>query len=82
LEGISRDGVQPPAKAGSLPQVAQVGVQVGLEHIQRRRLHNLFGQPIPVLCQPHCGEVPLHIGTELSILQFMAVSPCPVPTDH
>ena len=34
----------PPAKAGSLDQVAQVGVQAGLEGLQTRRLHNLPGQ--------------------------------------
>ena len=39
----------PPAKAGSLHQVTQVRVQVGLEYLQRRRLHNLPGQPVPVL---------------------------------
>ena len=41
----------PPAKAGTLQQVAQVGVQINLEYIQRRRLHNLSGQPVPVPCQ-------------------------------
>jgi len=35
-----------------------------------------------VLCHPHCAEVPSHIGVELSVLQFMAISPCPVPTGH
>jgi len=42
-----------PAKAGSLDQVAQVG----LEYLQRRRIHNLLGQPVPVLCHPHCKKV-------------------------
>ena len=50
LEGTFRDHqVQPPCKAGSLQQVAQVGVQMGLEFLQRRRIHNLPGQPVPVL---------------------------------
>ena len=80
LEGISRDHrVQPSCKAGSLQNTAQVGIQESLEYLQRRRLHNFPGQPVPVL--PHCAEVPSHIGAKLPMLQFMAVSPCPVPTD-
>ena len=35
----------------------------------------------PVLRHPCCEEAPLHIGVALSILQFTAVSPCPVPTE-
>jgi len=35
-----------------------------------------------MLCYPHCEEVPLYIGAELSMLKFMAISPCPIPTDH
>jgi len=31
---------------------------------------------------PHYEEVPSHIGAELPVLQFMAVSPCLVPTDR
>jgi len=34
-----------PVKAGFLQQVAQVGVQMDLEYLLRRRLHNLSGQP-------------------------------------
>jgi len=36
-------------KAGPLQQAAQVGVQAGLEYLQRRRSHGLHGQPVPVL---------------------------------
>jgi len=53
MEGTSGDHwVQPPAKAGFLQQVAQVGIQMGLEYLQRRELHNLSGQPDPVVCHP------------------------------
>ena len=69
----------PPANAGSLQQVAQVGVQTGLEYLQRR-LHNPSGQPVPAL--HHCKEVLLHSGAELPMLTFMAISFCPVYTDH
>ena len=47
----------PPAKAGSLDQVAQVGVQAGVDYLQRRRLHNLSGQPVPALHDPHCEDL-------------------------
>jgi len=33
----------PPAKAGFLDQVAQVGIQEGLEYLQGRRLHKKRG---------------------------------------
>jgi len=36
-------------KQGHLEQAAQHRVQVGLEYLQRRRLHNLPGQPEPCL---------------------------------
>ena len=80
LEGTSRDHlVQLPCKAG-LQQAAQVSVQMSLEYLQRRRIHNLPGQPVPVLCHLYCEEVPSHTDVELPMLRFMAVSPCPVPT--
>jgi len=47
LVGVGRElkiiGSNPPAKAGSLEQDAQAGIQTGLEYLQRRRLHNLAG---------------------------------------
>jgi len=39
----------PPAIAGTLQQVAQVGIQMGLEYLHRRRLHHFTGQPVPEL---------------------------------
>jgi len=52
--GIGRDlcGSSSPTalpKQGHLEQAAQALVQAGLEYLQRRRLHNLPGQPVPVL---------------------------------
>jgi len=35
-----------------LQQVTQESVQMGLEYLQRRRLHHLSGQPVPGLCDP------------------------------
>jgi len=39
-------------KEGHLQQAAEDLVQVGLEYLQRSRLHNLPGQPVPVLHHP------------------------------
>lgn len=43
--------------AGSVQQVAQEGIQEGLEYLLRR-LHSLSRLPVPVLCHPHSKEVP------------------------
>ena len=50
--GVERDlcgslSPTPLPKQGHLEQAAQDRVQVGLEYLQRRRLHNLPGQPVP-----------------------------------
>lgn len=44
--------------AGSVQQVAQEGIQEGLEYLLRRRLHSLSRLPVSVLCHPHSKEVP------------------------
>lgn len=67
-------GSNTPAKAGSLEQAAQVGVQTHLKYLQRRRLHSLPGQPVPVLRHPHCEEVLSHIGAELPVLHLLAIA--------
>jgi len=55
--GIGRDlcGSSSPTlllKQGHLQQAAQELVQVGLEYLQRRRIHSLSQQLIPVLRRP------------------------------
>jgi len=49
--GVGRDlwGSPSPTPLGHPQQPAQDSVQAGLEYLQRRRLHNLPGQPVPVL---------------------------------
>jgi len=44
-------------KQGHLQQAVEAFVQVGLEYLQRRRLHNLPGHPVPVLRQSVEGKV-------------------------
>ena len=55
--GVGRDlcgssGPTPLPKQGHPEQAAQGLVQGGLEYLQRRRLHNLPGQPVPGLHHP------------------------------
>ena len=47
----------PLPKQGHLQQAAEDLVQAGLEYLQRRRLHQLPGQPVPVLRHPQREEV-------------------------
>ena len=62
MVGVGRDlcGSSSPTqlpKQSHLQQAAQDLVQAGLEYLQRRRIHNLSGQPVPVLCHPQREEV-------------------------
>ena len=55
---------------------------MGLEYLQRRRLRNLPGQPVPVLRHPQREEILPHVQLELPLLQFVPVAPCPVAGHH
>ena len=55
-------------------QAAQDLVQAGLEYLQRRRLYNLPGQPVPGLRHPQREEVLPHVQVEL-----LCFSLCPLP---
>jgi len=48
-------------KQGRLEQVAQDLVHTGVEYLQRRRIHNLSGQPVPGLRHPQREEVLPHV---------------------
>ena len=78
---ISLDST-PLLKQGHLQQAAQDLVQAGLGYLQRRRIHNLPGQPVPGLRQPQSKEVLPQVQTELPMLQFEPVAPCPVTGHH
>jgi len=83
MAGVGRDlwgssGPTPLPKQGHLEQTAQDLVQAGFGYLQRRRLHNLPGQPVPVLRHAQREEVLPHVQTELPVLQFVPVAPCPV----
>jgi len=85
--GVERDlyGLSSPTplpKQGHLEQAAQDLVQAGLECLQRRRIHSLSGQPVPVLRHPQSEEILPHIQTELPVLHFVPVASCPVAGHH
>jgi len=87
MVGVGRDlcGSSSPTllpKQGHLQQAARDCVQAGLEYLQRRRVHNLPGQPVPVLHHPQRVEVLPHVQTELPFLQFVPIAPCPVTGHH
>ena len=80
--GTGRDlcgssGPTPLPKQGHLEQLPQDPIHAGFEYLQRRRIHSLSGQPIPVLRHPQSEEVLPHVQTELPLLQFVPVAPCP-----
>ena len=81
--GVGRDlcgssSPTPLLKKSHPEQAAQDLVQAGLEYLQKRRIHNLPGQPVPVLHHPQREEVLPHVQVELPKLQFVSIAPCPV----
>jgi len=69
-------------KHGHLDQVAQDLVQVGFEYVQKKRLHNTSGQPVPAFCHPQSDTVLPHVRLELPMFPFVPVAPCPVAGQH
>jgi len=70
-----------PKQGHYLQQAAQDLVQAGFEDLQRKRLHNLPGQPVQ--CSVTLSEEVLpHVQLELPLLQFVPVAPCPVTGHH
>jgi len=78
MVGVGRDlcgasGSTPLSKQGHLEKVAQDLIQASFEYLQRRRIHNLPGQPVPVLRHPQSEVIP-HVRLELPVLQFVPVA--------
>jgi len=74
--GVGRDfcgssSPNPLPKQGHLQQAAQDLVQACLEYLQRKRLHNVPGQPVPVLRHPQSEEVLPSVQLELPMLLFV-----------
>jgi len=54
----------------------------GFGYLQRRRIHSLSQQPLAVVRHPQREEVLPHVQTELPMLQFVPIAPCPVTGHH
>jgi len=54
---------------------------MGFEYLQRR-LINLHGQPVPVLCHSHRKEVLPPVCMELPLFQFVPAALCSVAEHH
>jgi len=81
MVGVRRDLCGSSSPTLLPKQAAQNRVQAGPEYLQRRRLHSLPGQPVPVLCHPDSKDVLPRVQTEPPMLQFVPITPCPV-TGH
>jgi len=57
-------------KQGHPEQAVEDLVQTGLEYLQRRRLDNLPGHPVPVLRHPQSEEILPHVQLELPVLHL------------
>ena len=82
MVGVGRDlcGSSSPTllpKQGHPQQAAEDLVQVGPEHLQRRRPHNVPGQPAPGLLHPQSEEAPPHTQMEPPVPQSVPTAPCP-----
>ena len=87
MVGVGRDlcGSSSPTrlpKQGHLQQTAQHLVHAGFEYLQRKRIHILSAQPVPVLRQPQSEEVLPQVQIELPMLRFLPVTACPVAGHH
>ena len=80
--GVGRDLCWSSSPNPLPKQAAQDLMQAGFEYLQRRRSHNLSGQPVPVLHHPQSKEVFPHVQMELLILQFVPVATRPVAGHH
>jgi len=69
-------------KQGHLQQAAEDLVQADLEYLQRRRMHNLSGQPVPVLLQCQNEEFLPHFQLKFPMLHFVPITPCAVAGHH
>ena len=63
----------PLLQQGQQQQVAQDPVQMALEYLQRWKLHNLSGQPVPLISPPRSEEVSPYIQMD-PVLQFVPVA--------
>ena len=72
----------PLCSTGSIQQAAQVGIQLGLEYLQGRRIHSLPGQPVPVLRHLTVNKFLLTSVQNFLYSSLGPFPPSPGRTDH
>ena len=87
LAEVGRDvwrssGLTPLLKQGHLEMVAQDHAQMAFEYLQGWRLHNLTGQPVPVLSHPHGEKVFPDVQREPAVFQFVPIASCSATGNH
>ena len=71
--------IQPPLlRQGHSKPVAQNCGQTAFEYLQGGRLHNLSGQPVPVLTHPHSKTVFPDVQMEPPVFQLVPIASVPV----
>lgn len=66
-----------------LELVSQDHTQPAFEWVQGWRLHNLWGQPVPIVqSPPHCEKVFPDVQREPPVFLFVAIVPCPATVHH
>ena len=69
---VGRDlkrSLSPASPPKQVQLVARIGIQTGPRCVHKMRLHNLSGQPFPVLCHSCCKVLP-HVSMELPSSSF------------
>lgn len=57
-------------------QVTQIGIEMSLEYLHRRRLYNLSRQPVPALRRSDSKKVLPPVTIELPVFQFLPATSC------
>ena len=64
----------PLLKQGHLEAVAQDHVRMAFDRLQGRKLHNLSGQPVPVLGHPDSKKAFPDVQREQPVFQFVLIA--------
>jgi len=70
------------SRQGHLQPVAQDHAQTDFEYLQRLRLHNLLGEPVLVLSDPHTEKVFPDIQREPLMFQCVPIASGPATGHH
>jgi len=71
-----------PTKQDHIKPVARDDVQIAFEYLQGWRLHNLFGQTVPVLDHPDSKIVFPNVQMDHPVFQFVPIVSGPITGHH